>query len=135
VSESTIQKAFQINVPLFLIGENPFNADNWKSGNQLVFGILDDINENLCKVRKNMIRYKKLLIVAGAKELKEINDQVTLSKYSQREKLFDSLIKNPATRYHDVIFEVRDEETNNWEKIGANRYVLSGKIYYYYIYM
>ena len=73
----------------------------------------------------------------------EIKDQVTLSKHSQRENLLkgllDSLIKHPDNRYHDVIFKIRNEETKNWEEIGANRYVLSSRIYYYvyiiYIYI
>ncbi|CAJ0752912.1 18296_t:CDS:2, partial [Entrophospora sp. SA101] len=125
ISEDELQETFQTDEPVFLNGENPF-TDSWKSGNQLVFDIPGDIDNNLCKVKPNLEPYKRLLKASGAKELKGINYKVKVGEYSQRDKLLkrldDGLAGHPATRHHDVIFKVGDEEM---EEIGANRYVLS----------
>nr|CAG8482990.1 4272_t:CDS:2 [Entrophospora candida] len=125
ISEDELQETFQTYEPVFLNGENPF-TDSWKSGNQLVFDIPGDIDNNICKVMPNLEPYKSLLKASGAKELKGINYKVKVGEYSQRDKLLkrldDGLAGHPATRHHDVIFKVGDEEV---EEIGANRYVLS----------
>ncbi|CAJ0876076.1 5072_t:CDS:10 [Entrophospora sp. SA101] len=128
ISDDELQETFQTDEPVFLNSENPF-TNSWKSGNQLVFGIREDINNNLCKVKPNLEPYKRLLKASGAKELNDIEPDVKVGEYSQREKLlnglFDSLAGYPDTHHHDVIFKVGDEETNKMEEIGANRYVLS----------
>ncbi|CAJ0823906.1 18425_t:CDS:2 [Entrophospora sp. SA101] len=113
ISEDELQETFQTDEPVFLNGENPF-TDSWKSGNQLVFDIPGDIDNNLCKVKPNLEPYKRLLKASGAKELKGINYKVKVGEYSQRDKLLkrldDGLAGHPATRHHDVIFKVGDEE-------------------------
>jgi hypothetical protein len=119
------------NRKLFLNGEDLFDKDNWVTGNNLVFGVQEDINKELKKVNEFLIPYKVLLKLTGAHELEEINiDELDLvhDDHDQKDLLLNKLLKrlmrHPDTKHHDVIFIVGREES----RIGANRYVLSGKL-------
>ncbi len=125
---------------LFLNEEDPFDKESWVSGRELVFDIPEDIKRGgLYKVNECLEPYKDLLILAGAIEVEEMSEEESDDECDdQKDLLFnnllDQLIRHPDTKHHDVIFIVGSE------KIGANRYVLSGILYlllflYLFIYL
>ncbi|CAG8638947.1 3619_t:CDS:10 [Rhizophagus irregularis] len=119
---------------LFLNGEDLFDNDNWVAGDNLVFGVQEDISKGLKKVDEFIMPYKDLLKLAGAHELEEINinEYDLIHDYHDQKDLLHNnllkrLIRHPDTKHHDVIFIVGEEGT----RIGASRYVLSAASEYF----
>ncbi|CAG8643824.1 2012_t:CDS:2, partial [Dentiscutata heterogama] len=128
VESSNDDKIFiESNLPkdakLFLNNDvDPFNPNNWVAGQDIVFGVEDDVTVELRKVHPFLKDYKKLLKVLGAKELEKINYKVKVRKHSQKDELFKKLLENFRQQEeikHDVLFEVGENNTCI-EKIYAN---------------
>jgi hypothetical protein len=137
----------KINDPkkkIFLNGDDPMDEKNWVAGKELVFGIQEDIKEGMYKVKSSLMPFKDLLLLAGAYEIniEELEELEKLEKLRESEKntkidqkeilvsdLLDKLIKQSNNEYHDVFFTFDKKE----ERIGANRYVLSGSFFFAYI--
>lgn len=119
------------NEKLFLNGEDLFDKANWVAGDNLVFGVQEDISKGLNKVDEFLMPYKDLLKLAGAHELEEIdvNELDLIHDYHDQKDLLNNnllkrLTRHPDTKHHDVIFIVGEEGS----RIGASRYVLSCKL-------
>jgi hypothetical protein len=110
---------------IFLNGDDPFDEKNWVAGRELIFGIQEDIKEGMYKVKDNLKEYKDLLILAGASEVEPPRPPSPTPIFDQKDKLVKSLqdkLIEQDNKYHDVTFVIGEEK----EKIGANKYVLSG---------
>jgi hypothetical protein len=117
----------KINKPekkIFLNGDDPFDEQNWVAGSELIFDIQeDDVREGVYKVKDNLKEYKELLMLAGASVMKPPPPPSPNPIFDQKEKLVISLqnkLEVQDNKHHDVIFII------DKEKIGANKYVLSG---------
>ncbi|CAG8529040.1 24018_t:CDS:10 [Dentiscutata erythropus] len=117
----------QKGAKIFLNSNDPFISEDWVAGENLVFGVQEDVSSELRKIHDNLKGFKFLLKVSGAKEIKNIDFNVKTQNYSQKSKLFGRLLNNfekqDETRHHDVEFQIHHK--NEIEKIYANRYVLS----------
>ncbi|CAG8467140.1 14536_t:CDS:10 [Gigaspora rosea] len=127
-ASSFIESNLRKDAKLFLNNDDdPFNSNNWVAGQDIVFGVEDDVIVELHKVHPFLKDYKKLLKVLGAKELEKVNNKVKVRKHSQKDELFKKLLETFGQQEeikHDVLFEV-GENGNCVEKIYANNYVLS----------
>ncbi|CAG8524442.1 43831_t:CDS:10 [Gigaspora margarita] len=115
----------------FLNGDDPFDLNCWVLGNRLAFGIQDDEESLFKKVHGRLEPFKKLLIAAGARSVKDIPFIEPKNKPSRRE---DELIKyiikylqdqKLNSQYNDIIFKIGNNE------IGANSFVLSDVAKYF----
>ncbi|KAF0428041.1 Sacsin [Gigaspora margarita] len=127
-AKSFIESNLRKDDKLFLNNDDdPFNPNNWVAGQDIVFGVEDDVIVELHKVHPFLKDYKTLLKVLGAKELEKVNHKVKVRKHSQKDELFKKLLENFKQQEeikHDVLFEVGENGTCV-EKIYANSYVLS----------
>ncbi|KAF0539436.1 Sacsin [Gigaspora margarita] len=118
---------------LFLNSNDPFDPESWLAGQNLVFGIKENILPGLFKVHSFLEGYKELLKIAGAKELKTVESNVNVRKHSQKDELIKELINSfemqNETKHHDVVFCISSE--NKIEKVYANRYALSASSNYF----
>ncbi len=114
----------KINDPkkkLFLNEEDLFDPKNWVAGRELVLGLKDNMKE----VKKCLLPYKDLLLVAGIRELKDIKSNVKNVEGDQKNVLIDALLKKLTSNSgNDVIFIVSKEKA----RICANKYVLLGTL-------
>ncbi|CAG8483996.1 4119_t:CDS:10 [Acaulospora morrowiae] len=123
-----IKSRILTNAKLFLNGDDPFESENWMAGCSLIYGASDDM-QHLQKVSPSLQKYKALLKLAGAKEMKSVEMGIRVRVHSQKDYLVDKMIKlfegQDETRHHDVIFKVKGE------RILANRYALSASSEYF----
>ncbi|CAG8498595.1 12155_t:CDS:10, partial [Dentiscutata erythropus] len=131
----TLKKTFSTGpaIKLFLNSEDPFDLDSWLTGQNLVFGIKENILPGLYKVHPFLQEYKELLKIAGAKELKAVEPDVNVRIHSQKDELVKELInsfeKQNETKHHDVVFCISGDD--RIEKVYANRYALSASSNYF----
>ncbi|CAG8526319.1 334_t:CDS:2, partial [Acaulospora colombiana] len=125
LNQEYIRSRIFVEENLFLNDEDyPFESESWVSGSSLFLGISKDIDQGLRKVSPFLEKYKTLLNLAGARELKIVEKKVKLIDHDQKAFLLDNMLKlfmgQERSKHHDVEFIF----PNN-EKIYANRYVLS----------
>ncbi|GBC07111.1 hypothetical protein RclHR1_07260002 [Rhizophagus clarus] len=143
--KSYLKIKLKVDPKIFLNGEDPFNPYNWVSGKQLILNIDEDINSGNRAVCAHLTKYKRLLRICGAEEMKSpcVNIQIP-DEYSQRDKIAESFARfldeksnlvnkrlqqgherSGIQNFHDIFFNVHGET------IGSNRYVLAASANYF----
>ncbi|CAG8602369.1 6879_t:CDS:2, partial [Acaulospora colombiana] len=126
-NEAYIGSRIRTDAKLFLNDDNPFEPESWVAGINLVYGVSEDVGGGQRKVSPFLEKYKSLLKLAGAGELKDVHNDVVVRKHDQIIYLSDQLREllkgQENTLHHDV--EFRFSNRGDDKRVYANRYVLS----------
>nr|CAG8625541.1 10887_t:CDS:2 [Entrophospora candida]CAG8652444.1 6404_t:CDS:2 [Entrophospora candida] len=139
-----LSKRLKENPYIFLNGADPFIQEDWMCAKHLVLNISEDISPNKMAVSPELSHFKRLLLISGALEMKNIPVNIELIPHSQKEHIATSLNRflkekgkgvsklyknyhgqDDMQKPHDIYFNVRGK------KIGANRYKLAASSNYF----
>ncbi|CAH1759572.1 8410_t:CDS:2 [Entrophospora sp. SA101] len=139
-----LHKKLKENAYIFLNGADPFIQENWMCAKNLVLNISEDISLDKRAVSPKLSRFKRLLLLSGASEMKNIPVNIKLIPRSQKERITASLDRFLKEQENGVskFFINYNEQTNmKWpndiyfnvrsKKIGANRYMLAASSNYF----
>ncbi|CAG8447665.1 205_t:CDS:10 [Acaulospora colombiana] len=108
---------------LFLNGDDPLEPESWVLGSSLVYGISEDIGQNLHKVSPFLEKYKALLKLAGAEELIRVKTEREVREYNQKtfKKIYaNRYVLSAATQYFKQLFHNKMIEGIENKKVTVN---------------